>query len=178
METIGQQLRKASMYGTSKLRFEQHQLPQGLDIIAPLSGNVLPLEEAHGALARRRILGDGIVLEPTGEQLLAPFDGTLMRRSSCGKHWLLRASSGLLLALLFHHPFSSLLGTVIRPRCHTGQGFSRGQPLAVLDLPRFRQQHQPQICILLPNSDKLGQILCRPQAHLAGQDSLFVITRD
>lgn len=48
------------------------------DVFAPVEGKVLPLSEAKDGAFADGILGNGVVIEPTNGDVLAPFDGTVM----------------------------------------------------------------------------------------------------
>ena len=49
-----------------------------LTLLAPLQGWSASLEEVPDAVFSARMLGDGLAIDPTGETLHAPCDGTIV----------------------------------------------------------------------------------------------------
>ncbi|MGX7150173.1 beta-glucoside-specific PTS transporter subunit IIABC [Enterococcus ureasiticus] len=48
------------------------------DVFSPVEGKVLPLSEARDGAFSEGIMGKGVVVEPTSDEIVAPFDGTVM----------------------------------------------------------------------------------------------------
>lgn len=46
-------------------------------LLAPVSGWAAPLDEVPDAVFSQRMLGDGLAIDPTGSEVLAPFDGVI-----------------------------------------------------------------------------------------------------
>lgn len=48
-----------------------------IDIFAPLSGNIINIEDVPDPVFSKKIVGDGIAINPLGHQMLAPVNGTI-----------------------------------------------------------------------------------------------------
>lgn len=48
-----------------------------IEIIAPLSGEIVNIEDVPDVVFAEKIVGDGIAIKPTGNKMVAPVDGTI-----------------------------------------------------------------------------------------------------
>ncbi|QCI15760.1 PTS glucose transporter subunit IIA [Buchnera aphidicola] len=48
-----------------------------IEIIAPLSGEIINIEDVPDVVFSNKIVGDGIAIKPSGNQILAPVNGTI-----------------------------------------------------------------------------------------------------
>lgn len=52
-----------------------------IEIIAPLSGEIVNIEDVPDVVFAEKIVGDGIAIKPTGNKMVAPVDGTPLVKS-------------------------------------------------------------------------------------------------
>lgn len=48
-----------------------------IEIFAPLSGDIIKIEDIPDPVFSKKIVGDGIAIKPSGNQILAPVNGTI-----------------------------------------------------------------------------------------------------
>ena len=48
------------------------------NILAPMSGQVVPLEQVPDAVFSQKLLGDGIAIQPVDEKIYAPVSGSII----------------------------------------------------------------------------------------------------
>ena len=48
-----------------------------IDIVAPLSGEIVNIEDVPDVVFAEKIVGDGIAIKPAGHKIVAPVDGTI-----------------------------------------------------------------------------------------------------
>lgn len=48
-----------------------------IEIFAPLSGEIVNIEDVPDVVFAEKIVGDGIAIKPTGNKMVAPVDGTI-----------------------------------------------------------------------------------------------------
>lgn len=48
-----------------------------IEIIAPLSGDIINIEDVPDLVFSKKIVGDGIAIKPSGNKILAPVNGTI-----------------------------------------------------------------------------------------------------
>ena len=59
---------------------------QKMTVMLPIDGKVIPLEQLPDETFASAILGPGCGVEPTGDTVYAPFDGTVQGPSRCCPH--------------------------------------------------------------------------------------------
>lgn len=50
-----------------------------IEIIAPLSGEIVNIEDVPDVVFAEKIVGDGIAIKPTGNKMVAPVDAPLVK---------------------------------------------------------------------------------------------------
>lgn len=48
-----------------------------IEIVAPLSGEIVNIEDVPDVVFAEKIVGDGIAIKPSGNKMVAPVDGTI-----------------------------------------------------------------------------------------------------
>ncbi len=56
---------------------KKNNFSKKIEIIAPLSGNIVNIEDVPDLVFSKKIAGDGIAIQPTGTSMLAPVNGTI-----------------------------------------------------------------------------------------------------
>lgn len=144
--------------------------------MSPVAGKVLPIEAASDSLFANRLFGDGVVIEPAGYQVLAPFDGTVMDVSPTGNQIRLRANNGLQLMVQLGFDSLSMMGLGFKKKVKKAQRFSQAQVLLEFDLNQMKRQLSSVHCpVTLINSDKIKAIEPFYYKVLAGQDKLMTV---
>ncbi len=163
----------------AQLKFaDKSQAPQGFSVLAPASGDVQPLSEAHLPLLRNGIAGEGVIINLTGNRLTAPFDGTVTELPATLHRIQLKASNGLRLLIMLPHGTEQFFGKGILPQVKLGQTVKMGQLLAQFD-PQMQQSLPHRQCaIVLTNPELVGDIYCCVKRVTAAEDVLLTITKD
>src|SRR5437667_4976412 len=107
--------------------------PQRVALLAPLSGVLVPLERVPDPVFAQRTVGDGVSIDPTSGELLAPAAGrvTLLHRAS---HALaITTDEGLEILVHIGVDTIALNGEGFTPRVRQGDRVAAGQPLISFD---------------------------------------------
>src|SRR5437879_6620031 len=107
--------------------------PQRVALLAPLSGVLVPLERVPDPVFAQRTVGDGVSIDPTSGELLAPAAGrvTLLHRAS---HALaITTDEGLEILVHIGVDTIALNGKGFTPRVRQGDRVAAGQPLISFD---------------------------------------------
>ena len=51
---------------------------KAMNIVAPLNGGIIPIEEVPDPVFSQKMMGDGIAIEPKDGHLYAPFSGEII----------------------------------------------------------------------------------------------------
>ena len=104
---------------------------QKMTVMLPIDGKVIPLEQLPDETFASAILGPGCGVEPTGDTVYAPFDGTVTQMKGQG--------------------FTSLT--------KEGAKVKAGTPLLKVDLEAIRAAgHPTATALIVTNSDDLPEI--------------------
>ncbi|WP_341501415.1 PTS glucose transporter subunit IIA [Gallaecimonas sp. GXIMD4217] len=116
--------------------------PQGqsIAIYAPLSGELVSIESVPDVVFSEKIVGDGIAINPTGNQLVAPVDGTIGKIFETNHAFSIASHDGVELFVHFGIDTVELKGEGFKRLAQEGQTVSRGEPIIEFDLP-FMQTH-------------------------------------
>jgi phosphocarrier protein FPr/phosphocarrier protein len=103
-----------------------------LEILAPLSGVLVPLSSVPDPVFAQKMVGDGVSLDPTSAELLAPMDGVVTQLHE-SHHALTITGGGV--ELLIHVGLDTVLlrGEGFSPLVAKGDTVRAGQPLLSFD---------------------------------------------
>src|SRR5438067_3800653 len=131
--------------------------PQRVALLAPLSGVLVPLERVPDPVFAQRTVGDGVSIDPTSGELLAPAAGrvTLLHRAS---HALaITTDEGLEILVHIGVDTITLNGKGFTPRVRQGDRVAAGQPLISFDAdPIARSAPSLLTQVLITNRERVS----------------------
>ncbi|AWK88458.1 phosphoenolpyruvate--protein phosphotransferase [Azospirillum thermophilum] len=104
------------------------------EITAPLSGILVPLETVPDPVFANKMVGDGVSLDPTSDNLLAPVDGVVTQLHKAHHAVTIHTDDGLDVLLHIGIDTVMLRGEGFAPLVQEGDRVHAGQPLIVFDL--------------------------------------------
>ncbi|BAN27034.1 phosphoenolpyruvate-protein phosphotransferase (plasmid) [Caballeronia insecticola] len=101
--------------------------------MAPLSGVMVQLETVPDPVFAQKMVGDGVSIDPTSDELLAPFSGTVTQLHRAAHAVTVTGENGL--QVLIHIGLDTVLlrGEGFTPRVKEGDTVTTGQPLIRFD---------------------------------------------
>lgn len=105
-----------------------------LKLVAPLAGWATPLEEVPDPAFAQRMVGDGVAVDPTSAELLAPCDGVIVSVHKARHACTLRAVTGAEVLLHIGIDTVNLQGEGFTVRVREGQHIRAGEPLIAFDM--------------------------------------------
>ncbi|MBP3684578.1 MAG: PTS transporter subunit EIIC [Oscillospiraceae bacterium] len=120
-----------------------------MSILAPLSGQAVPLEQVPDDVFSQKILGDGIAILPTDGKLYAPVDGEVASIAETLHAYGFTSEDGL--EILVHVGLDSvkLKGEGFTPHVKEGDKVTAGQLVAEIDLKLLESRGVPTITPVL-----------------------------
>lgn len=120
------------------------------EILAPLSGRVVPLEEIPDDVFSQGVLGDGIGIEPSSNVVLAPADATVSSviedsRHACG----LELANGIELLIHVGIDTVSMNGDGFTLHVKEGDHVKCGDQLITFDPEKIRAAGHPTVTVFL-----------------------------
>lgn len=157
---------------------EKATLPTPISLFAPLSGELIPLENVSDPAFSQKMLGDGIAISPTNSKVLAPFDGIVSAIFPTGHAIGLRSAAGLECLIHIGIDTVSLNGDGFKLLVRENQKVGVGDPLITLDLP-FLQQSGKDLTtpVVITNSDvwKVEPTVIHSDVT-AGKDAILLVS--
>ena len=133
----------------------------GIEIFAPLSGEIVPIEDVPDVVFAEKIVGDGIAIKPAGNKMVAPCDGTIGKIFETNHAFSLESDSGIELFVHFGIDTVELKGEGFTRIAQEGQQVKRGDG----DHHRVRSgrsgsqsQVYPDTCVI-SNMDEIKELV-------------------
>ncbi len=109
-------------------------MKDGLVVAAPMGGWCAPLDDSPDAVFRERTLGDGVSIDPTDSDVLAPFDGVVLSLPETRHAVSLRADNGAEVLIHIGIDTVNLAGDGFSAHVKTGDRVETGQRLLSFDM--------------------------------------------
>lgn len=123
--------------------------------LAYVTGKVIPIEQCGEKMFAQKTLGDGVVIMPQDEKIIAPFDCEVIMAFATGHAFGLRAKNGI--ECMLHLGIDTVHSPepVFRPQVFEGDKIAAGTILAYADLEAIKRsgKNMAMLCILT-NGDK------------------------
>ncbi|MGD8219327.1 phosphoenolpyruvate--protein phosphotransferase [Pseudomonas thivervalensis] len=106
---------------------------QPLQLLAPLSGVLMPLDSVPDPVFSSRVVGDGICIDPTSQTLCAPLSGVIGTLQDSAHAVSVTADNGVQVLMHIGLDTVNLAGKGFTSRVTLGQRVEAGQPLIDFD---------------------------------------------
>jgi multiphosphoryl transfer protein len=148
-----------------------------LQLFAPLSGQLVPLEQVPDKVFSQKMVGDGISIDPVTSVLLAPCNGTIIQMHSAGHALTIRSAEGIEVLIHIGLDTVSLKGNGFSPRVKLGDRVSTGDPLTEFDAD-FIATHAKSLLteIVITTMDLTVAITPFSGSVIAGRDIILELT--
>lgn len=147
-----------------------------LELKAPMDGVIFPLEQVPDPVFSQKMVGDGISIDPTGDLLSAPCDGTVSQIHRAGHAVTLTTADGIELMMHIGLDTVQLKGEGFTPKVAEGQAVSSGDPLIEFDAD-FLATHAKSLLtqVLVTNSERVANFLPESGYVHSGKDLLLTL---
>lgn len=148
---------------------------QNLFLSAPLDGTLLSIESSADPVFAQRLVGDGVVIEPSSEVLFAPCDGTISQLHDAGHAVVIKVTDDVELLMHIGIDTVTLKGIGFEPQVKIGQTVSQGQPLIEFSKSYIEEQGLSAQTVVLITSGQTMPELTYPRQIVANKDELFTL---
>jgi N-acetylglucosamine PTS system EIICBA or EIICB component len=147
-----------------------------LALMAPISGEILPIEQTPDEVFADKIVGDGIAINPTGNRLVAPCSGVIGRIFETNHAYSIETPEGVELFVHFGIDTVELKGEGFKRIAEEGQAVQAGDTIIELDLELLQKNAKSIITpIVISNIDDLGQLNKLTGSVVAGKDTVLTV---
>lgn len=124
-----------------------------LEVVAPLTGKVVPLEQVPDPAFAQKAMGEGVAIEPAEGKVVAPFDGKVAHLIDKSKHAvILEHASGVQVLIHIGVNTVSLKGEGFKAHVSTGDEVKAGQLLIEFDIKAIEAAGYPVVTpVLIPD---------------------------
>lgn len=143
---------------------------------SPLSGKIHRLDDLPHSAYVQRLFGEGAAIEPSGHQLLAPFDCKVMYLPTLANQVILRSTYGVELRIQLGLDSDKMMAEGFKPRARVNETLQTGQTIVEFDLLKLKRRLSCYLCpVTILNSDKLKGVLLGDRQVMAGKDTLLTM---
>ncbi|WP_188703317.1 N-acetylglucosamine-specific PTS transporter subunit IIBC [Silvimonas iriomotensis] len=150
---------------------------KGLVLVAPLTGNIVPLDQVPDAAFASKAVGEGIAIQPTGKFVVAPASGTLVKIFNSNHAFALVADSGAEIIVHIGIETVKLGGQGFTRLAEQGAHVNAGEPVLELDLEYLAANAQSLISpVVISNSDQFAGLADLASGSVeAGKSALYTV---
>ncbi|WP_374718721.1 PTS sugar transporter subunit IIA [Parageobacillus toebii] len=139
--------------------FGKKEKPTHEDVVAPLAGTIKPLEEVPDPVFSQKMMGDGIAIEPTEGEVVAPVNGEVVQVFPTKHAVGLRSEAGVELLIHVGLETVSMNGEGFTAHVAAGDRVKVGQRLLTVDLDLVKQKVKSTITpIIVTNGDAVASL--------------------
>lgn len=148
----------------------------GIDVFAPVSGEIVAIEKVPDVVFAEKIVGDGIAIAPKGKQILAPIDGTIGKIFETNHAFSIESPHGLELFVHFGVGTVELRGNGFKRLAEEGQQVKMGDPILEFDLDYLKTHVESLLTpVVLANMEDIKRIDKHQGSIEAGKDIIFSV---
>ena len=143
---------------------------------APLSGRPIPLENVPDPAFAERLVGDGGAIEPSGDLLVAPCDGTVAVLFPTGHAVALITDNGLEILMHIGIDTVELEGVGFEKLVKQGDKVAQGQALLRFDTKAIVKGGKPTVTpVLITNMEAIKSVKTSDEEQVAGETDFMTI---
>lgn len=142
-----------------------------VEIMAPLSGVMLPLDQVPDPVFAKKMVGDGFSIDPLSSVLVAPVAGEVVDLQPSHHAITLRTAEGLEILMHIGLDTVSLLGQGFTPKVKEGVTVSVGDPLIEFDLDEVGRLAKSLLTqVVITNMERVSGLKTATGLVTAGSD--------
>lgn len=153
-------------------------MAEEVEIFAPLSGEIVAIEDVPDEVFAGKIPGDGIAIRPIGNVMVAPCDGTIRKIFATDHAFSIDSDSGLTLLVHFGIDTVNLKGEGFKRIALEGQRVSKGDVVIEFDLGLLEAKAKSTLSpVVVSNMDEITALDKMSGAVTAAESVIFRITK-
>ena len=130
-----------------------------IEIIAPLSGEIVAIEDVPDVVFAEKIVGDGIAIRPTGSKMVAPCDGQIGKIFDTNHAFSLETDTGIELFVHFGVDTIELKGAGFTRIAKENQKVKMGDTIIEFDLEFLKANAKSVLTpVVISNMDEIKEL--------------------
>ena len=149
-----------------------------VEIYAPLSGEIVNIEDVPDVVFSEKIVGDGIAISPTGNKIVAPVDGVIGKIFETNHAFSMESKECVELFVHFGIDTVELKGEGFTRIAHEGQSVKRGDTVIEFDLATLEAKAKSVLTpVVISNMDEISSIEKKSGEVIAGESVVLSLTK-
>jgi len=150
-----------------------------LEIVSPLEGEIVAIEDVPDVIFAEKIVGDGIAINPTGNKLVAPVTGEIVKIYETNHAFAIRSNDGLEVLVHFGLDTVELRGEGFTRIAEEGQQINAGETIIEFDLALLTEKAKSVItpCIV-SNMDEIKSMEKAAGAVKLGESVVLSVVKE
>ncbi|PKH01412.1 PTS glucose transporter subunit IIA [Psychromonas sp. MB-3u-54] len=154
------------------------QTESTINLIAPISGEIVAIEEVPDVVFAEKIVGDGIAIRPTGNKMVAPCDGTIGKIFETNHAFSLESDTGIELFVHFGIDTVELKGKGFTRIAEEGQTVKMGDTIIEFDLAFLTEKAKSILTpVVISNMDEIKELQKMSGTVVVGIDPVLKIVK-
>lgn len=149
---------------------------KGLEIKAPVKGNIIKLEQVEDPVFAQKVVGDGVAIDPKENKVLSPVDGEVIQVFPT-KHAIgLRAENNVEILIHVGLDTVSLKGEGFEVHVNANDKVRVGDPLITFDMDVLREKAKSLVIpIVITNHKDMKSIEPKEGEVNSVEDTIMVV---
>ncbi|MDH2998878.1 PTS glucose transporter subunit IIA [Pasteurellaceae bacterium LFhippo2] len=147
-------------------------------IYAPISGEIVNIEDVPDVVFSEKIVGDGIAIRPAGDLIVAPVNGTIGKIFETNHAFSIESDEGVELFVHFGIDTVELKGEGFTRLAEEGQKVKVGEPVIKFDLevlePKAKSVLTP---VVISNMDEISNLQKLSGEVVKGESVVLTLTK-
>lgn len=149
-----------------------------INIIAPISGEIIKIEDLPDVVFAEKIIGDGVAIRPTGNKIVAPVNGTIGKIFETNHAFSIESDNGIELFVHFGIDTVELKGEGFTRLVEQGQKVRQGDLVLEFDLPLLEEKAKSILTpVVVSNMDKIRELTKLTGSVIVGETIIMRIKK-
>lgn len=149
-----------------------------VSIYAPLSGEIVNIEDVPDVVFSEKIVGDGVAIRPNGDTIVAPVNGTIGKIFETNHAFSIESDDGVELFVHFGIDTVELKGEGFVRVAEEGQVVKAGDPVIKFDLALLEAKAKSVLTpVVISNMDEISNLVKKSGEVVAGQSVVLTLTK-
>lgn len=147
-------------------------------IYAPLSGEIVNIEDVPDVVFSEKIVGDGVAVRPNGDTIVAPVNGTIGKIFETNHAFSIESDEGVELFVHFGIDTVELKGEGFLRLAEEGQKVKVGDPIIEFDLDVLESKAKSVLTpVVISNMDEISNLQKLSGSVVAGESVVLTLTK-
>ncbi|RKS85774.1 PTS system D-glucose-specific IIA component (Glc family) [Orbus hercynius] len=149
-----------------------------IEVLAPLSGEIVKIEDVPDVVFAEKIVGDGVAIKPTGNKIVAPLSGRIGKIFETNHAFAIESDDGIELFVHFGIDTVELKGEGFTRIAEEGQQVKAGDPIIEFDLAFLEGKAKSILTpVVISNMDSIHELIKLTGTVEAGKTAIMKVKK-